>query len=259
MSTTLLSHAPELVAAHMRAAAGRRQADQAGPFCIGFDPHSNDPFRNYAVPADGARPTSDDVQALIASFRQHERIPRLEYVEARAPEVEAALTAVGFTVELRTPVMVSGPGIVLTPREPAGITVRTAAGDADLHAAAAVQHEAYEIPQPPGPRDVERLASVVQRGGVVSVAVHDASGQVAGTGLVDVTGPGTTTGELAAVAVRAAFRGRGIASALSAHLARTAHSCAIPLVFLEAEPGEERIYRRTGFAEVTTKIWMSLR
>jgi len=259
MSTTLLRDAPELIAAHMRAAAGRRHPDQAGPFCIGFDPDSNDPFRNYAVPADGARPTPDDVRALMASFRQHERIPRLEYVEASAPGVEAALTAAGFTVELRTPVMVSVPGIALTPREPAGITVRAAAGDADLHAAAAVQHEAYEVPDPPGPRDVERLARMVQRGGVVSVVVDDASGQITGTGLVDVTGLGASTGELAAVAVRPAFRRRGIASALSAHLARTAHSQAISLVFLEAEPAEERIYRRTGFVEVTTKIWMSLR
>jgi ribosomal protein S18 acetylase RimI-like enzyme len=259
MSTTLFSHAPELVAAHMRAAAGRRHPDQVGPFCIGFDPYSDDPFRNYAVPADGARPTPDDVRALMASFRQHGRIPRLEYVEASAPEVEAALAAAGFTVELRTPVMVSGPGIVLTPREPAGITVRTAAGDADLHAAAVVQHEAYAIPQRPGPRDVERLAGVVQRGGVVSIAVDHPSGQVTGTGLVDVTGPVTDTGELAAIGVRAAFRRRGIASALSAHLARTAHSQAIPLVFLEAAPGEERIYRRTGFVDATTKIWMSLR
>jgi GNAT superfamily N-acetyltransferase len=259
MSTTLLSHAPELIAAHMRAAAGRRQRDQAGPFCIGFDPHSNDPFRNYAVPADGARPTPDDVQALIASFRQHDRIPRLEYVEASAPGVERSLAAAGFTVELRTPVMVSGPGIVLTPREPAGITVRPAAGDADQHAPGTVHKQSKEAPQPPGPRDVERLASVLQRGGVVSVAVDEASGQIAGTGLVDVTGSDTSTGELAAVAVRAAFRRRGIASALSAHLARTAHGQAIPLVFLEAEPGEERIYRRTGFVDVTTKIWMSLR
>jgi GNAT superfamily N-acetyltransferase len=79
------------------------------------------------------------------------------------------------------------------------------------------------------------------------------------SGLVDVTGPGTIVGEFAAVAVRAPFRRRGIASALSAYLARTAHSQAIPLVFLEAEPGEERTYRRTGFVHVTTKIWMSLR
>jgi len=259
MSTTLLSHAPELIAAYMRASAGRRQPVQAGPFHLRFDLRSDDPFRNYAVPDDGARPAPADVRELIACFRQHERVPRLEYVEASAPAVEAALAAAGFTVELRTPVMISGPGVVLTPRQPAASTIRTAAGDADLRAAAAVQHEAYRMPQPPGPHDVERLAGLVRRGGVVAVAVDDASGQIAGTGLVDVTGRGTSTGELAAVGVRAAFRRRGIASALSAHLARTAHATGISLVFLEAEPGAERIYRRTGFVQVTTKIWMSLR
>jgi hypothetical protein len=28
---------------------------------------------------------------------------------------------------------------------------------------------------------------------------------------------------------------------------------------LEAEPEEERIYRRTGFADATTKLWASIR
>jgi GNAT superfamily N-acetyltransferase len=55
------------------------------------------------------------------------------------------------------------------------------------------------------------------------------------------------------------FRRRGIASALSAHLARTDHSQGISLVFLEAEPEEEQIYHRTGFTDATTKIWASIR
>jgi predicted acetyltransferase len=58
--------------------------------------------------------------------------------------------------------------------------------------------------------------------------------------------------------VLARFRRCGIASALGAHLARTAHHRGIGLVFLEAESEEERIYRRTGFIDVTTKIWISL-
>ena len=48
-------------------------------------------------------------------------------------------------------------------------------------------------------------------------------------------------------------------AAVSAYLARTAHSRGISLVFLEAEPEEEQIYRRTGFADATTKIWASIR
>lgn len=97
------------------------------------------------------------------------------------------------------------------------------------------------------------------RGGVVTVAIDDASGSVAGTGLVDVPTPKSGTGELAAVGVLTAFRRRGIASAVSAHLARTAHARGIKVVFLEALPDEEEIYRRTGFADVSAKVWLSLR
>ena len=61
------------------------------------------------------------------------------------------------------------------------------------------------------------------------------------------------------LAVLPAFRRRGIASAVSAYLARTAHSRGISLVFLEAEPEEEQIYHRTGFADATAKIWASIR
>jgi ribosomal protein S18 acetylase RimI-like enzyme len=257
MNTVVPSHVPVLIAEHMRAEAGRGQRHRAGPFAVGLDGHSDDPMRNFAVPDSGACPTADQVDALIAFFRQHHRIPRLEYVEASAPGVEQALVAAGFAVERRTPVMISTPDSDLTPREPAGITVREAAGDTDLAEAVAVQHHAYQVPQPPGPRDIARLAGVVRRGGVVSVAVDDISGAVAGTGLVDVTDPDDSVGELAAVGVLAGFRRRGIASALSAHLASTAHARGIGLVFLEAEPEEERIYRRAGFADATTKIWIS--
>ena len=89
--------------------------------------------------------------------------------------------------------------------------------------------------------------------------VDDSSGTVTGTGLVDVTGDRPSVGELAAVGVLTGFRRRGIASALGAHLARTAHSQGISLVFLEAEPEEEQIYRRTGFTDATAKLWASIR
>jgi ribosomal protein S18 acetylase RimI-like enzyme len=252
MNTTMSA----LIAEHMRAAASRRPGDRIGPFTVGIDGYSDDPMRNFAVPDSGARPGPADVEALTAFFREHQRIPRLEYVEDSAPDVEPVLLAAGFTVERRTPVLISTPDTSLTPREPAGITVREAASDADLAAAAVVQHHAYRVPVPPGLEDIARLARVAERGGVVSVAVDDSSADVVGAGLVDVTGPEDPVGELAAVGVRTEFRRRGIASALSAQLARTAHARGIGLVFLEAEPDEESIYRRTGFIDVSTKIWI---
>lgn len=258
MSTTVPAHPADLIAAHMRAAAARKPGGRVGPFTIGLDDNTDDAMRNFAVPDDDAQPSAADVGALIAFFRDRHRLPRLEYVEASAPRVAAALATAGFTTEARTPVMISYPELELTPREPVGVTLREAVGGADLLAAATVQHDAYQAPHPPTRDDVARLAATVSRGGVVSVAV-DVSGAVVGSGLVDIPGPAAGTGELAAVAVLTPFRRRGIASALSAHLARTAHARPVGLVFLEAEPEEEDIYRRTGFIEVSSKIWLSLR
>jgi GNAT superfamily N-acetyltransferase len=259
METPVLPHIPALIAARMRAAASRRSGGRAGPFTIGLDADSDDPMRNYAVPDHDARPGAGDIDALIAFFRRGHRIPRLEYVEEDAPRTWPALAAAGFAVERRTPVMIATPATPLTPRSSAGITIRQAAGDADLTAAATVQHNAYEMPHPPGPHDIARLTALTRRGGLVAIAIDDSSGTVAGTGLVDVAGDRPAVGELAAVGVLAAFRRRGIASALSAHLTRTAHSHGINLVFLEAEPEEEQIYRRTGFTDATTKLWTSIR
>jgi GNAT superfamily N-acetyltransferase len=259
MDAPALPQIPALIAAHMRAAASSRPGGRTGPFLIGLDAHSDDPMRNYAVPDAGARPGSGDVDALIAFFRDRHRIPRLEYIEEDAPLTWPALAAAGFTIERRTPVMTATPATRLTPRSPAGITVRQAVGDADLAAAAAVQHHAYQMPHPPGAHDIARLTRLTGRGGLVAVAVDESSGTVAGTGLIDVATDRPAAGELAAVGVLARFRRRGIASALSAHLARTALSEGIGLVFLEAEPEEEQIYRRTGFTDATTKIWASIR
>jgi ribosomal protein S18 acetylase RimI-like enzyme len=251
---------PAQISAYTRAAAGRRRSgSRVGPFTVGLDAHSDDPFRNVAVPDENAHPDEGQVGALIDYFRRNQRIPRLEYIEQSASRVLPALLAAGFVVERRTPVMIATADTVFTARSPAGITVRQAADDADLAAAAAVQHHAYEMPHPPGPPDIARMTGLIQRGGIVVVAVDDDSGEVVGTGLVDVAPEYPGVGELAAVGVLSAYRRRGIASAVSVALARGAHNHGTGLVFLEAEPAEEHIYRRSGFIDVTTKIWVSIR
>jgi predicted N-acetyltransferase YhbS len=259
MDAPVLAHVPALIAAYMRASASSGHGERVGPFTVGLDAHSDDPMRNYAVPDQGAGPDAGDIGALITFFCRHHRIPRLEYIEEDAPRAWPALAAAGFTVERRTPVMIAIPGTRLTPRTPAGTTIRLATTEADLAAAAAVQHHAYQVPAPPGPHDIARLTRLTQRGGLVAIAVDEASGTVAGTGLIDTTATQPAVGELAAVGVLTGFRRRGIASALSACLANGAHSRGISLVFLEAEPGEEQIYRRTGFTDTTSKIWASIR
>src|SRR6202453_502701 len=103
MRTSVPAHAPALIAAYMRAAAARKPGRKIGPFTVGPAAHAGEPMRNYAVPDDGARPDEADVAALVAFFRDRDRIPRLEYVEASAPGVTQGLETAGFAVEARTP------------------------------------------------------------------------------------------------------------------------------------------------------------
>ena len=56
---------PALLAAYMRAAAGRRPGSRVGPFAVGLDAHSDNPFRNFAVPDENACPDEGQVSALI--------------------------------------------------------------------------------------------------------------------------------------------------------------------------------------------------
>jgi ribosomal protein S18 acetylase RimI-like enzyme len=244
------------VAGYIRASAVHR-AERVGPFLASFDPYSANPWRNYAVPDDGARPTPAEVAALVNRFAAKGRTPRLEYVPQTAPEVEQSLRAAGFTVEGRVPVLVSRPGQLPDRPVPEGITLTLATADPDLLDAATVQHEAYGEPSPPGEGDLSRLRATVARGGLVAVARDARTGAAVGSGLLN--GPIDGIDELAAVGVREPCRRRGIAGALTVFLANAGHDRGVRLVWLEAEAREERIYRALGFLDAAEKIWISLR
>jgi len=263
MSVPALPDVPRLVAEHIRSAITRRPHERYGPFLAAFDDHSANPGRNYAVPDTGAVPAPHDVAELVEAFHQRGRIPRLEYVPADAPKVEPALTAAGFTVEGRPPILVSVPGSLVPSSPPrkapssslTGIDFTFATTEQDLLAAATVQHQAYEEPEPAGPHDVARLRSTVARGGLIVLARDAATGDAVGSGLVD--GPLDGLGELAAVGVAEPYRRRGIAGAMSVRLAIQAHGQGMKLVWLEAAPEEESIYLRAGFLASGRKLWIS--
>jgi GNAT superfamily N-acetyltransferase len=248
----------QLVSGYNRASMSNvRSCRRIGPFLASFDPYSANPGRNYAVPDDGARPAPDDVAALVDAFVHNGRIPRLEYVPQSAPEVAAAVCAAGFAVEDRVPVLVSRPGALPDRAVPAGVALTLATSAADLLDVARVQHDAYGDPEPPGAGDVSRLEATIRRGGLVAVARDAATGEAVGTGLCN--GPLDGVDELAAVGVREPYRRRGIAGALTAYLAQESHRRGVQLVWLEAEPAEQRIYRGVGFVDAAEKIWLSLR
>ncbi|HET6312564.1 MAG TPA: GNAT family N-acetyltransferase [Chloroflexia bacterium] len=242
---------------YLRGAASRgREVERIGPFLATFSPGDDNPYLNYAIPDDGARPSSEDVSALVAAYRRHNRTPRLEYLPGLAPDVEAALLEGGLVVEGRPPLMVYEPGTEREVPVPAGIELVVPTTDEDLWGMLVAQNEAYGG-SAPTVEQVESQRAFLAAGGLGILAREAGTGEPAGAGGCTVPANGTT--ELVGVGVRDKFRRRGIAAAMTAHLVRDALSVGVTTVFLmAAHEAEARIYARAGFSQVGEVLHISL-
>jgi ribosomal protein S18 acetylase RimI-like enzyme len=245
------------IQAYLRTLAERRQgAERVGPFVAAYDAHSDNLYRNYAIPDDGAEPTPDEVRALIAAFERRQRVPRLEYVPAAAPAVEGALLAAGFVVEGHYPLMTVSRTTARDLPVPEGIDLLLASSDAELLSVATVQSIAYDESAAPTEHDVARLRGTIDGGGLVALARDAASGRPVGAGLCSTPLAGVT--EVAAIGVVPDYRRRGIAGALTALLVRAAFAAGATAPFLMPATDEGgRIYARAGFARVSEILMIS--
>ncbi|GAA1976780.1 GNAT family N-acetyltransferase [Amycolatopsis minnesotensis] len=237
-------------------AATGRETERIGPFLATFSPRSANRFLNYAVPDDGAVPTASEVEALAEAYRRRNLLPRLEFMTDTAPEAEPALRAAGFALERRVPVMTCPPGQAVTQPEPAGTTLVVPGADAEYAAMLSAQHEAYDSLDPVTDDDVAGAKDNVARGGLAVVAFDRETGEAAGGGVADVITDGFT--ELAGFGVRARYRRRGIAAAITECLTRRAHERGAHLPFLTpAGPPEARIYARAGYRPASEMVHLS--
>lgn len=228
---------------------------RVGPFVIRYNPNWSLKYANYAIPDQGAEPAPGELDALIAAFRELDRMPRLEFLPTWAPAVEPALLAAGFTVENRAPLLACAPGGLLPPKPVDGLVVAEPATDAEFDAAALVQHLGYGGTGEPEAGTAQWLRTAAADGGVAALAQVD--GTPAGAGGCSVPVDGLS--ELAGLAVPADFRRRGIGAALSAHLTETAFARGCRVVWLE--PGDadvERIYAAIGYRRIGEKLNISL-
>lgn len=235
-------------------------ARRLGPFLVGLDDHDAGLFRNYAVPDDAVEPTPDEIDQLGAFFRDHGRVPRLEYLPELCPRLDPLLLEAEFVLERRLPVMTcphstsESSRTAGTPQHD-GVAVHLAENRRELAAAAEAQNEAYGVAGVSS-SDIARLESTVRRGGLVAVAIDLDTGQGVGAGLC--APPHGGVSELAAVGVRASHRRRGIAAAVTALLTREAARAGITDPFLTpAGDDEQRLYQRVGYSPTTTMIHIS--
>ncbi|MGW4639186.1 GNAT family N-acetyltransferase [Sphaerisporangium sp. NPDC004334] len=268
---------------------------EVGGFVVGIDPSTTSPFINYATPLPGARPTGRDVAALIDAFRERGLKPRLEFAPDAAPAVEAALSEAGFTVEEVHEYLVCTPATLTMPpalgelasaststsasaSRSSASTSASASGTASAATSADAQYGWFRVESPgtdaeyraidaalaeafsgvfaSSPEGAARLRRTEDDGGAVRF-VRASEGGCAGAAMC--SAPAEGTAELAGVGTRPAFRGRGIAAAVTAALAETMFARGARSVWLEySGDGSRRVYERVGFRPEGTRFYMSL-
>jgi ribosomal protein S18 acetylase RimI-like enzyme len=232
----------------------RSDIETVGPFLAAFDPDSDSPFRNYAVPDDGAAPTDAEIEDLRRAFVRRGRLPRFEFLPSAAPAVEDALVSAGFVTDARLPIMTCTPAQLRESAPPAGVDLDLAVDVDALREAAATQNAAYDA-SPPTEADVARLEVVVAAGGVVGLA-REMGGRPVGSGLVTPAIEGFA--EVAAVGVLPDWRRRGLAGALTGSLGRAAFDRGVDALMLMAYEAEQGIYARAGFTVASEIAFMSI-
>jgi len=239
-----------------RAAAAGRATEQVGPFLATFSPDSTNPFLNYAIPDDGARPAPSDVDALTDAYRRRDLLPRAEFLVDTAPDAETALLAAGWSVERRIPVMLCPPGSVSPPSVPAGIELVVPVGDDEIRGMIAAQYEAFDQVDEVSDADVAKARARLRDGGFAVLARDIATGEAAGGGVAEAVVNGTS--EVAGIGVRTAFRRRGIGGAMTAFLTAAAHEAGGRTVFLTpAGVPEQRLYERVGYTPAGAMVHLS--
>jgi len=235
-----------------------RDVERVGPFTATFDPHSTNRYLNYAFPDDDARPTPEDVAALVAAYRQRDRMPRLEFMPAVAPAVEDALAAGGFAVEAHLAVMTCAAADAVDLLSPRGIAIETPITDDDLRGMRIAQHSAFGVEEPDVDEgEVGRQRASMAAGSRMVLARDQSTGLIVGGGVAAVPAGGVT--EIAGIGVIASHRTRGIAGAITSALTRASIDAGQTTVWLT--PGHDdaqRVYARAGFRDTSMVVHMSM-
>ena len=248
--------ADRAIMAFIRASRNARDLKRAGPFVLLINESTKLRHLNYAIPDDGADPSSAEVDALIDAFRGADRMPRVEFLPSVAPALEGRLVEHGFTVEQRLPLMTCTRSSVVDLASPAGIHLAEPHDDATIRTMASLQHDVFEDPEPVSDRTVTWLRGNIERGGRAMIANDATNGRLVGAAQTGVPACGAT--EIGGVAVATSHRRRGIAAAMVASLVKQAFDSRLTTVFLEAAPGADGAYRNAGFRRTSTSVHLSL-
>ena len=212
-------------------------------------------YRDRATPVRRARAWAPAIGAMRAVFAAAGRVPRLEFLTERWPDLAPALDGAGFRRELTAPVLATSPAAQAFPAPPE-IRLLDAAAAPDLLADLLTETEiAFGMPRRvPEPHEVDRFRRELAAGTCMT-ALCMAEGRPIGS--ASLIGVGDDA-ELAGVWTAAAYRCRGIAQAVCSSLLSAFAERGGELVWLSAgNAASLRLYRRLGFGPVGTQLHYS--
>ncbi|MER7829457.1 GNAT family N-acetyltransferase [Streptomyces sp. NPDC095602] len=229
---------------------------ETGGFVAGFTPDTDSPYMNYATPLPGAKPMEQDVAALIGVFRERGLLPRLEFAPQAAPAVAPALRAAGFATEAVHEYLVCTPHTLTAPESADSPRVESPATEEEFAELDAALAEAFGGVFAPSPQGAARLRRTQRSGGAVRFVRVPEGGIVGGASC---SPPAEGTAELSGVGTRPAYRGRGIAAAVTAALTEAMFARGAGSVWLEySGEGSRRVYERVGYRPQGTRLYLSL-
>jgi ribosomal protein S18 acetylase RimI-like enzyme len=227
----------------------------AGAFAVMVHPENPLPWFNDAVPE--AEPTDDDVTAMVTVFRQYGRRPRLEFLRELWPTVPALLVKHGFRLKDTQPALAvtrgewsrrdaGAPLVRLAKPEDAGVIDAMGniafAGDGAHPLREAAIRESLAAG-----RSRAAIAYIKEEGGVPLAEGGSAIGSGRIVGVPDVR-------EIVSIGTLPAFRGRGVASAVTAFLVEDFFANGGEIAWLTATPEADGVYRRVGFTPIANQV-----
>jgi GNAT superfamily N-acetyltransferase len=217
------------------------------PFTLFVDLAGAGAESNYAIPDTLAGAGGGGALArLRAAFAERGRAPRIQFLDAFAPDLPAALRAAGFVELSRAPLLICTPASYHQPPAP-DLTFVICSSEtplADVRENLDVNALGFD---PGAARATDAEAEAFRRSLIISRAfTARLDGQGVGAGMFLDIRDGLT--ELAGITTLAPFRRRGVGAALTAHMAHTAFTHGVVAVFLiPASEQAGRAYERVGF------------
>jgi GNAT superfamily N-acetyltransferase len=208
-----------------------------------------------AIPESPTGAFGRGVAARRGAFAARSARPRVEFLQAFAPELAACLRAAGFEETARDPVMVcTSQGYRPAPDVPGlSLTVTTARTPVAVVQDFLAAPERLWVPGYAGHTSGAEAEDFRRRLGNGRSVVAWLDGKPVGDGLMQATHGGVT--ELVGIVTALAYRRRGIATAVTARLVEEAFGQGAALPFLvAANAAAERVYQRVGFQTCTAKL-----